>query len=327
MHQLSLKQRRILYHLDLDARQSNAEIGKRVGVSKQVVDYQIRQLVKEGFITRFATVVDTYRLGLLKYKVYLSLQNANSSVVKDIITYLVRHRKTEWIATCSGRFDIIAGYLVRNVYEFDEALKEFDERFNQYVAEKQTTNSLGVPHWRKEYLLDDRQPAPVVMQGGTARQTSIEPIEEELTKVLVNNGRMPVTEIARRIKTSARVAQYHLKKLKEQGIILMSRVFLDLNRFGWIYVKAIVTFKNLTKERYASFFTYCDGIRNLTYIINCVGAWDIELDFEIESFNRFHAVMLDLRDKFADIIKGYDFVIVMNEDKLDYYPGSQPPYE
>ena len=34
--------------------------------------------------------------------------------------------------------------------------------------------------------------------------------------------------------------------------------------------------------------------------------------------------MLDIRDKFYDIIKHYDFIVFMNEDKLDYYPGSYP---
>ena len=49
-----------------------------------------------------------------------------------------------------------------------------------------------------------------------------------------------------------------------------------------------------------------------------------QLDFEIENFNEFHKIMLDIRDKFPDIIKHYDFAIIMNEDKLDYYPGAYP---
>ena len=67
-------------------------------------------------------------------------------------------------------------------------------------------------------------------------------------------------------------------------------------------------------------------MNNLTYIINSIGSWDIELDFEIQDFNTFHAIMLDIRDKFSEIIKSYDFVVAMNEDKLDYYPGSYPPF-
>jgi len=85
-----------------------------------------------------------------------------------------------------------------------------------------------------------------------------------------------------------------------------------------------IIFNNFTilkKQKHNQFFQYCNNLNNLTYIINSIGSWDMELDFEIEDFNKFNQIMLEIRDKFSDIIKHYDFVIVMNEDKLDYYPG------
>ncbi|MFH1840064.1 MAG: Lrp/AsnC family transcriptional regulator [Nanoarchaeota archaeon] len=322
---LDLKDRKILYQLDLDCRQSDVEIGKKVGLSKQTVDYRIKRLFREGHITRFATVIDTYKLGFSKYKVYLSLENAKKSVIKEIIEFLKKHKKTEWIASCSGEFDIIAGFNVKDVYEFEEALKEFDEKFSKYVSAKETTISLEVPHWRKEYLLDNKEPFPVVFQGGERNKVKIDEIDEEIIKLLVNNARMSVIEISKKLKLTPRVVNYRIKNLKKEKIILINRIFLDLNKFNWIYCKALLKFKNLTKDKYNQFFQYCNfNLKNLTYMINCIGPWDIELDFEIENFNNFHKIMLELRDKFSEIIKSYNFVVVMNEDKLDYYPGSYP---
>lgn len=327
LNELKLKDRKILYQLDIDCRQTNSEIGKRAHLSKQVADYRIKRFLKEGIITRFATVIDTYKLGFSKYKIYLSLENASKDIIKEIIEFLKAHKKTEWIATCSGKWDIIAGYIIKDAYEFNEALKELDERFSQYIASRETTINLGVPHWRKEYLLDNKEPYPVVFQGGKKSDFKIDETDEEIIKILVNNARMPITEIAERLKTTPRIINYRIKNLKKKKIILISRIFLDLNKFNWIYCKALLKFKNLTKEKYNNFFQHCSYLKNLTYIINCIGSWDIELDFEISDFNSFHKIMLEIRDKFADIIKNYDFVIVMNEDKLDYYPGSYPQFK
>jgi len=318
---LDLKDRKILYQLDLNCRQTNSEIGKKVGLSKQVVDYRIKRFLKEGIIPRFATVVDTYKLGFSKYKIYLSLENANKEVIKEIIDFLKSHNKTEWIATCSGKWDIIAGYIVKDVYEFNNALKELDEKFSQYISVRETTISLGVPHWRKEYLLNNKEPHKVVFQGGQSGNYKIDKIDEEILKLLVNNARMPITEIAQRLKTTPRIINYRIKNLKKDKIILINRIFLDFNKFNWIYCKALLKFKSLTNQKYNQFFQYCNNLNNLTYIINSIGSWDMELDFEIEDFNKFNQIMLEIRDKFSDIIKHYDFVIVMNEDKLDYYPG------
>jgi len=321
---LDLKDRKVLYQLDVDCRQTNSEIGKKVGLSKQVVDYRIKRLLKDGIIPRFATVVDTYKLGFSKYKIYLSLENASKEVIKEMIEFLKSHNKTEWIATCSGRWDIIAGYIVKDVYEFNRAVEELDEKFSQYIAIRETAISLGVPHWRKEYLLNNKEPHRVIMQGGQRGDYKIDKTDEEILKLLVNNARMPITEIAQRLKITPRVINYRIKNLKKDKIILINRIFLDLNKFNWIYCKALLKFKNLTKQKYSHFFQHCNTIENLTYVINSIGSWDLEMDFEIEDFNKFNKIMLDIRDKFSDIIKHYDFVIVMNEDKLDYYPGCYP---
>lgn len=324
---LDLKDRKILYQLDIDCRQTDSEIGKKVGLSKQTVAYRIKRLVKEKYLTRFATVIDTYKLGFSKYKIYLSFENADKEIIKKITEYFKSHEKTEWIATCSGKWDLIAGYNVKDTYEFEEAVKELDEKFSKYISSRETSISLGVPHWRKEYLLENKEHFPVVYQGGKKEEYKIDEIDEEIIKLLVNNARMPITEVAQRLKITPRIANYRIKNLKKEKIVLINRIFLSLNKFNWIYCKALLKFKNLTEEKYKEFFRHCDNIKNLTYLINCVGSWDIELDFEIENFNEFHKIMLELRDKFADIIKSYDFVVVMNEDKLDYYPGAYPQYK
>jgi len=321
---LNLKDRKILFQLDIDCRQSDSEIGKKVRLSKQTVDYRINRLIKESYITRFATVIDTYKLGFSKYKLFISLENADMETIAKIIYFLKKHTKTEWIATCSGKWDIIAGYIVMDVYEFEAAVKELDEKFSQFISSREIAISLGAPHWRKEYILENKDPYPVVFQGGEKGNFKIDNADEEIIKILVNNARMPITDIAKRLKLTPRIVDYRIKNLKQNKIILMSRIFLNLNKIGWIYCKAIIKFKNLTNEKYGRFFQHCNYLKNLTYIINCIGSWDIELDFEIRDFNAFHEIMLDIRDKFFDIIKNYDFVIVMNEDKLDYYPGCYP---
>ena len=321
MNSLNLKDRKILYQLDIDCRQSSSIIGRKVGLSKQVVDYHIKKLVSDQVITRFATVIDTYKIGLQKYKLYLSLEHADVKIINDILDFLKRNNRTEWIGLCSGKWDIICGYIVNDVYEFDNAIRELEKKFSEYIAAKETTVTLGVPHWRKEYLSNNKGSKPII-QGGCKGDFRIDRIDAEIIKILVNNGRMPITEISRVIETTPRIVKYRIKNLKKNKIILASRIFINLSKFNWIYCKAFIRFRNFDDKKYAKFFEYCSKIQNLTYLINNIGPWDIELDFEIESFNKFHEIMLNIRDEFSDLIRSYDFVIIMNEEKLDYYPGA-----
>ena len=134
---------------------------------------------------------------------------------------------------------------------------------------------------------------------------------------------MPITEIAKRTRITPRIAQYRIQELKKNNIILLQRVALNIEKHSWLYCKALITFKNITRERNAQFIERCGNMKHLTYLINCIGRWDVELDFEVPDFNTFNKNMLEIRNIFSDIIKQYTFVIVTKEEKLDYYPGCE----
>ena len=67
---LSIKDRKILRELFDNARTPYSIIAKRVGLSKEVVNYRVKKLIERGILIRFNTVIDVNRLG---WQVYLYL--------------------------------------------------------------------------------------------------------------------------------------------------------------------------------------------------------------------------------------------------------------
>jgi len=63
MVKIDLKDRKILYELDLNCRQSNTQIGKTVGLKKDVVSYRIKRLQEQGIIKNFWTEINTFKFG------------------------------------------------------------------------------------------------------------------------------------------------------------------------------------------------------------------------------------------------------------------------
>ena len=59
---LDLKDKKILYELDLNSRATLNEIAKKVGLSKQVVDYRLKNLIKNNVINRFYTAINFSKL-------------------------------------------------------------------------------------------------------------------------------------------------------------------------------------------------------------------------------------------------------------------------
>jgi len=55
-------------------------------------------------------------------------------------------------------------------------------------------------------------------------------------------------------------------------------------------------------------------------VIDEMQTGDVELEFEIENEEQLHKILLDLRNKFSDIIRDYDSLLVHTEHKLNSYP-------
>ncbi len=313
---------KILAELDSSARQSNNQIGKKVRLSKEVVKYRIDKMTDAGIIVKFYTITNYFKLGIMKFKLYLRLTNASKEKIEEIAEYFRKHKKTEWDVSCTGRWDMNIGFLVHNVNEFDDEVQKVMDKFSKYVQEKAVTTTLYLVHNVRGFLGTEK--SEVVYHTSKDPKEKIDNIDEEIIKILANNARMPVTGIAERLKTTPRIIQYKIKEMERKNIILAYKAHLNPRAMGRIFCKAIIYLANTNKERLDEFISYVSSIPDVVWPMKVMGAWDFELDCEVENYDRFQDIILDIKEKFSDIIKNHEFCIVSKEFKLDLYPGCYP---
>lgn len=323
-YKLDIKDKKILAELDVNARQSNSQIGKKVGLSKEVVKYRIDKLLEQKVIYRFYTVVNYFKLGISKYKLYLRLTNANKKKLEEIAQYFNQHSQTEWVVLTTGRWDLIAGFLLQNVNEFDDEIQKVLNKFSDYIQEKEVTTTLYLVHESRGFLeaKKEKKIPEVVYHTSKDKQEKIDQIDEEILRILANNARLPVTEIAEKVNTTARIVQYRIKELEKKKIILAYKTHLEPKEISRIFCKTIIFLSNPTKERLNAFTKYTSAIPDAIWPQRVMGTWDFELDLELESYDQFQDTILDLKEKFSDIIKKHEFCIVSKEFKLDLYPNA-----
>jgi DNA-binding Lrp family transcriptional regulator len=322
-YKLDVKDRKILHELDRNCRQANSEIGRRTRLSKEVVKYRIDRMIENDIINRFHTIVNYFKLGFFKYKLYLSLKDVNSKKIEEISQYFNNHSKTEWIITCTGRWDMIVSFIVRNVNEFDDEIQLVMNKFSQYIKEKAVTSTLYLAHHRREYLRDSPMPErkAIVFHTSADKQEGIEDIDMKILKIISNNARMPVREIAEKINATPRVVQYRIKRMEKRYIILAYKVHIEPKKMGNIFCKAIIYLASSERERLNQFVRYCSSIPQAVWPQRVMGTWDFEIDLELENYDRFQGIIFDLKEKFSDIIQKNEFIIVTKEFKLEFFPG------
>ena len=323
MNELDLKDRKILYELDLNARQSDSEIAKKVGLSRDSTRYRINKLIENGYINYFMTILNSMKLGYNWYRTFFKFQNLSLEKEKEIIEYL--KKRASWITKVEGIWDLNTGIFVRNVYEYRDLINEFLLKYSSYIERYEV--SIVTKEWvyHKDYLLSKKYKTskPILMGFDKQTKYEIKTIDEtdyQILKTILKNARMKTVDIAREIKTTEIVVRYRLKKLIEEGIIIGFKPFLNVHKLGYIYFKLHLNLQNLTAKKKESIVNYIHAHPNTVYLTELVGGADIDTEFQVKTNEEFYLCVQDLRLKFGDIIRDYEFMQYTEEYKFTYLP-------
>ena len=320
---LDLKDRRLLYELDKDARQSNTQLAKRTGISKQVAGFRIKRLLKENIISKFYTIIDISKLGFAIHKNFLRLQNLDEKKEHELIHYLVSNPDVVWVAGCDGRYDLAFGTWAENVESLDHTLKELNKRFGKYISERQIATILRGEYLLRNYLLN--KPRAVTYHessfGAVPSLTKIDEIDWKILKELGEDARKTAVEISKKVNISAETTSDRIRKLENSQVIRGYNIVPNEEKFPYLHYKVLLGMKNTSEEKERAFISYCRNNAHIVYTVKALGPWEFEIDIEVENAKHLRSIMMDIKTKFSDILKDYSTLSIYQVYKYNFCPS------
>lgn len=318
-YKLDLKDRKILYELDLNCRQTCSQIGKKVGLSPEVVNYRIKKLEDEKIITQYQIALDLDKLGIIQFKILLSFQHMNSESMNKIILELKKNKNVKWIVSCNGSWDLMIALEAESISEIDELKNEVLSVFENYIDRKAISICSAGFVYNRDYLIDKKNYNRTRVLVSGAKKEKLDKIDLEIIKRLAENARKPIVDIASSLKTSARVVNYRIRQLVKEKIITGFRIAINYEKLGIKFYKTFFYLDNPQKERIEKLADYFANNKNIIHNLHVVGNWDFEPEFEVYSEQEFNLLLGDIKDKFSDIIKNIDIVTISKEHKFVYF--------
>jgi DNA-binding Lrp family transcriptional regulator len=327
MHELlDVKDRRLLYALDQDARQPLAALGRTAKISKQVAAYRMQGLLERGIVRGFITVPNVSKFGFKSHKLLLRFQNLGPEKESELIRYLVKNPVVGWLVRCVGRWDVVLVVWSKNDLDFAAFLQELENRYGAYILERDISVMLSVHYYFRSYLMGtERHETDYFLLEGVpqteGKGTAFDEIDVNLVQMLSQNARASLAELAEKLGMTGPAVNYRLRRLLKAGAILGFRPSLNLLALGFQYYKVFFRMQNLTAKREKELFRYFGQHPNITYVTRSIGASNIEIEVEIEDALKFNALLMDLRKQFADIVRDYDSLLIYEEYKHGHMPG------
>lgn len=320
MMKLDLKDRKILYQLDLDARQSLTQIGKNVGLKKDVVTYRVQRMADEGIIKNFWTAINTFKLGYNVFRIYINFHYVNTEIKNDIIEYFTNYKHTWAVISVKGPIDIDVVVWVKNIYDFynfwDKTLEKYEDYFEKYII----SVYIQATGYKKSYLLDDfdtsdRKMYDTICDGSTVM---IDEIDHKLLNELAINARIPSTDLAEKLGCSSQAVNYRMNNLIKNDIIQAFRVNIDLIKLGLQRFKVDIFLKEYKQRK--NIIDYLDK-KGCLECLNVATGWsDIEPEIVVENMDALIKLMEEINHKFPNVIRKLDYWIMTEVHKERWLP-------
>jgi len=320
LNKLDLKDKRLLYELDLDSRQSFNELGKKLSLSKSSVIYRINNMQKSGIIKQYHTVLDIGKLGYISFRLYVKLQNTTPEKEQEIIDFLKNKEIVTWIVSIDGDYNIGCLILVKTISEMNVLWKELLNKYVNYLEERQLTIMTKVAYFSRAYLLDLKENIYEINFITEPRNIDIDDTDKEILKLLAPNARISIIEISRKLKITPKTTINRIKALEQKKIIIGYKTVFNLELLGYQYYKVLFRLHNVVSEKLQQFKRYIKVHPNIVYDDEVLGGDDIEIEVQVKDNNELRALINDIKLKFADMIKSYKILLFYKEHKYLYLP-------
>jgi DNA-binding Lrp family transcriptional regulator len=316
--ELDFKDKKILTTLDRDARLSNSQIARSVGLSKPAVEYRIQRLLKNNAIFEFYSVIDFTKLGYSQYKIYFKFQNTTLEDEQKIINYWKKDKNSVWVAQIRGRWDLSISIIAKSNFEFGKILSKFMNDFSKFILEKDVLLTEYSPVYARQYLTELKGKEWVY--GIPSKIYELDEIDSKILKELSINARINIVDLAEKLSISRDVINYRLKKLTKEGILVQFRCYPNLQNIGINHYKVIFRTKNFDENSENQLKKYIEQHKKATQFLKLIGSWDLEIEFETEDENELYSILTEIRKKFSDIIRDFDILRITQTYKYDYFP-------
>jgi len=314
-NKIDLKDKKILYELDKDARQSYSKIGKKVGLSKNSVSYRIDNLIKEGVIKQFRTVINSGKLGYFSFRLYLNLSNITLQKEQEIIDFLGKKEIVTWLASMDGKYNLGALILTKDINEMHELWNELLKKYINYIKERLVVMVINSTYFSRAYLIESSK--------NEYEMTTITPIDNmkldkkdiEIINNLTGNARMPIVELSAKLKITPKTAISRIKELEKNKIISLYRITIDKDKIGYKKFRIGFILSKITEDKLKDFNSYIRYHPNIIYREEVLGGDDCEIELEVENISHLRKIIEEMRNKFGDMIQDYRIYHIYQEHK------------
>jgi DNA-binding Lrp family transcriptional regulator len=276
------QERAILAVCEMEADLTIPEIAKRARVAEHIARRIIMKLQDSGIVKR-RLYMNSFLLGTSPYLVALALSAQSQNVHSDLHEYLLAQPQVGFIARVSGSYNLFCEVRAENVFTLKNFLDRLSQRFGSIFSDKQILPLTAMNDFPVTANSDERRQSKEFATGLSATKATLGCLDVKILHSLGREWNDSTTALARSLGQPASTIDYHLKKLRSDGIIIGARYFINLLVMKHHFFYHLVSTKGFHQQirddllNFARSEPCCNTFRSL------IGRWDVLLECHYET--------------------------------------------
>lgn len=298
MEKLKTVDMKLLAYLYQHNRESLSKIAKAIGLSREQVDYRIKQYEKYGLIKGYIPVVNYAKLEYNNLVMVL-VELTKPIYLQEIKKSLKSNKNRITTVEAFGKYNLTMVFVFRNEREKNEYILQFLEQNKDKISD----HLIIEPYYLKsyplkfignkrenDYLWIDYQKTPAILDEK----------DEKILALLNKNARMRVIDIAKKTNLSAELIVYKIKKLKNEGVLLGSRTILDMQKLGYFYTMLQITVKNLSQKLGEQLSDFAKNSLHIETFYLSINKPNCYMQLFHKTPSELYETIEDLKEKFSE---------------------------
>jgi Lrp/AsnC family transcriptional regulator, leucine-responsive regulatory protein len=317
--QLDLKDKKIISELDLNARMSFAEIGKKVRLSKQVVKYRIQKLESEKIIQGYNALVDISQLGQAFHLLYLKLIRISSQKEKEWIDKIDKDVNVVAVGKNAGHWDLTIVIRCSNSKELDEIIKKIILGKEANIKEKLITNEIKTSYFNPKLLFKGKDCEATT--SDIQRNINLEEKDKKIISYLSDNCRISLLDLSEKIKLSPNGVKNKIKKLEEKKIIIGYKTKINYEKLGYLHFRVFLHLSKFTDELSEKIKSFLKSKENVESVSRYMGYADLEFRCYTKDMVGLYDLISEIKDTFLQNIIEIDSMPIFRWESIRYAPA------
>ncbi|HYD03541.1 MAG TPA: AsnC family transcriptional regulator [Alphaproteobacteria bacterium] len=300
---------KIIYELSINSRQSFSQIARKIKISKNTLQYRIKNLEKTS-IVKYTLFVDWSRMGLQYTRIGLQLSNNTSVEHNKAIKFLESQENIKWLASVQGKMHIIFVYLSRDISELVQFTEDLKKNLGNNIENIHLSN-LQKLHISNNNFLFNKIISPPIEISYSNIQSNTNNIEDKIISELSKNAGMTILDISRKVHLTTKTVLEKIRRLTKNKIILGYSTSLSIHKYGYSQYHIFWKAYNLDEQKIKKFISYLNSQPYTSYVVESIGGLsNIESGIIVKTQREMYEIGHEIKEKFNELIKDFDPMII-----------------